>query len=127
MLREPEKYCANCGEPLSNRGRSDRRFCGEGCKNEYYNNIKKKVQDETKPVVHALKQNRRILMELLGDLKTKSLTEKKLLEKGFQFKYHTHHFITHNGDTYTYCFDYGYLKREDEKYMIVKEIRKGDE
>lgn len=70
-----------------------------------------------------LKKNRRILRDVLGEYHTKTTTEKLLLQKGFDFKYHTHHFTTRNADEYVFCFDYGYLAKEHGKIIVVKEIK----
>jgi len=44
----------------------------------------------------------------------------KLIEKGFQFKYHTHIYNTKTEKTYFYCYEYGYLPLENNWYLIVK-------
>jgi len=69
-----------------------------------------------------LKKNRRVLAELLDGIKEDhhTFTQKRLLTKGFQFGYYTHHYTTRKGDTYCYCYDYGYLPLEGEYYLVVK-------
>lgn len=48
----------------------------------------------------------------------------KLIEKGFQFKYHTHNYSAKNGNTYFYCYEYGYLQLENNRLLIVKRNEK---
>ena len=48
------------------------------------------------------------------------ITEDKLLQKGFVFKYHTHTYTTQEGNIYYYCYDYGYLPLENKWYMVVR-------
>jgi len=114
-----KSYCLNCNRLL--RGRSDKRFCDDGCRNVYNNERKKDEHGEIRPIDLALKQNRRILKGLLGPRKTKMTTEKNLLQKGFNFKYHTHDFQSRSGNCYHYCYDFGYLQKEDGAYIIVKD------
>lgn len=120
VISEEKKYCAYCAELL--KGRSDKKFCDDGCRNAFFNDLKKEDHEKMRVVELALKKNRKILKEMLGNRKARNVREIELLEKGFQFKYHTHHFTTRNKDTYTYCFEYGYLEREEYTYTIVKEI-----
>lgn len=116
----PVSYCLQCGKPL--KGRSDKRYCDDVCRNAFFNELKKADHEKMSQVELALKKNRRILKDLLNGKRVKNVTDVELLQKGFQFKYHTHHFTTRSGDTYTYCFDYGYIPRELDTYTIVKEI-----
>jgi hypothetical protein len=72
-------------------------------------------------VNNALGKNRRILESLLPEGEATAKTNRdKLIEKGFQFKYHTHLYNTKKGDTYFYCYEYGYLQLENNWYLIVK-------
>ncbi|HMH33509.1 MAG TPA: hypothetical protein VK543_10785 [Puia sp.] len=118
-------YCRYCEKLL--KGRSDKMYCDNDCRNAYFNEQSKSEHKDIRIIDLALKKNRRILRDLLGTRKTRSLTEKQLLQKGFNFRYHTHTFITRNDDSYCFCYDYGYLEREDRKYMIVKEIVKQED
>jgi hypothetical protein len=114
-----KSYCLYCNKVL--RGRSDKKFCDDNCRNAYNNQLKKDEDKAYRKIDKSLKKNRRILKQILGESKTRSVTEKQLLQKGFEFRHHTHHFLTRNGDEYLFCYDYGWLPRKD-KFMIVKEI-----
>jgi len=72
-------------------------------------------------VVNALKRNRRILAELNTgpEGKTKVLRD-KLVERGFNFIYHTNTHRTKAGNTYVFCFEQGYLELSDNWYMLVR-------
>lgn len=115
-----KSYCLHCDRVL--KGRSDKRFCDDGCRNAYNNERKKDEHEDIGPIDLALKQNRRILKGLLGARKTKITTEKSLLQKGFSFKYHTHDFQPRSGNCYHYCYDFGYQEKEEGVYMIVKDL-----
>ena len=70
---------------------------------------------------NALGKNRRILEELLPDAEeTAKANKEKLLQKGFLFKYVTHLYTNKKGNTYYFCYDYGYLPLENDWYLIVR-------
>jgi hypothetical protein len=64
----------------------------------------------------------RILKSELAESKTKSVTEKQLLLKGFNPKYFTHLFKNTAGDEYHFCYDYGFRQKPGNKFMIVKQL-----
>ena len=74
-----------------------------------------------KEITAALKKNRKI-MELLvpKDTGKIKISQQKLLAKGFNFGYHTHTYTTKVGSNYSFCYEYGYLKIDNENYMLVK-------
>lgn len=53
------RICLTCEKPIR-KGRADRKFCDEGCKNEYHNNQKIHERQEILKVEKALKNSRRI-------------------------------------------------------------------
>jgi predicted nucleic acid-binding Zn ribbon protein len=120
MLKQKEdKPCLVCGKAL--KGRSDKKFCDDYCRAAYNNDLKSAANNYIRNVNNALGKNRRILESLLrnGDTKTRANRE-KLIEKGFQFKFHTHLYTAKNGNTYHYCYEYGYLLLENNWFLIVK-------
>ena len=42
-----------------------------------------------------------------------------LAEEGFNFHYYTNMYSTKTGSTYIFCYDQGYLKLDDDRYMLV--------
>ncbi len=120
MLQEKEnKTCLFCEKPV--KGRSDKKFCDDYCRAAYNNELKSAVNNNIRNVNHALGKNRRILESLLPEGEaTAKASRDKLIEKGFQFKYHTHIYNTKTDKTYFYCYEYGYLPLENNWYLIVK-------
>ena len=115
------KTCLSCGKPL--KGRIDKKFCDDYCRNNYNNQQKSKGSHSSyvRNINNALLKNRKILETLLPDtVKTAKANKEKLLRLGFQFKYITHVFTNKEGNTYFYCYDYGYLPLENDWYLIVK-------
>jgi hypothetical protein len=39
--------------------------------------------------------------------------------QGFNFNHFTHQYKTNKGNTYYFCYDYGYLLLADEKVLLV--------
>ena len=120
MNRQKEiKTCLLCATPL--KGRSDKKFCDDYCRASFNNELKSMSNKFIRNVNNALCKNRRILESLLtGKEPGAKVRLEKLLEKGYQFKYHTHHYHTKNGHTYYYCYDHGYLPLDNNRYLVVK-------
>ncbi|MBS1754954.1 MAG: hypothetical protein R2765_02170 [Ferruginibacter sp.] len=113
------KTCLFCKKPV--KGRSDKKFCDDYCRAAYNNELKSAANNYIRNVNNALGKNRRILESLLPETEsTVKANKDKLIEKGFQFKYHTHQYTAKNGNTYFYCYEYGYLPLDNNWYLIVK-------
>ena len=120
MLKQIEaKSCNFCGKTV--KGRSDKKFCDDYCRAAFNNELKSAANNYIRNVNNALGKNRRILEGiLLPGEQTAKANRDKLIEKGFQFKYHTHLYHTKSGNTYFYCYEFGYLPLENNWYLIVK-------
>jgi hypothetical protein len=122
MLPEKEyrvdRFCDLCGKII--RGRSDKRFCDDYCRNTHNNRLKGVVNNRVRNINHALNKNRRILENLLQESNSAPRTNRERLEQmGFQFKYLTHVQVL-RGKTYHYCYDHGYARLDNDWYQIVK-------
>ncbi|MEX2568609.1 MAG: hypothetical protein WD431_21890, partial [Cyclobacteriaceae bacterium] len=85
------------------------------------NQIKSASTNLIRNINNALKKNRNILASILTEKEdTAKTTREKLLELGFQFKYRTHTYTNKKGNVYGYCYDYGYLKLEQDWILIVR-------
>ena len=115
------KTCLACGKTL--KGRIDKKFCNDYCRNNYNNRQKAKGIHSSlvRNINNALLKNRKILESILpGSEETAKANKEKLQRLGFLFKYMTHSYTTKSGKTYFYCYDYGYLPLENDWYLIVK-------
>ncbi len=116
-----ERLCLDCKAPV--KGRADKKFCDDQCRSNYNNRLQLENRSFLKQVNQILKKNREIL-------KSKSLTGKDrvkralLLAKGFNFDFHTHNYTAKNGNTYTFCYEYGYLDLNDTELLLVKRDKK---
>ena len=116
------RKCKYCDQLIDlSKGRRDRQFCDERCKNAYHNKIAFEEEKEAKRINKILKRNRDILKKIISRKDKNEITRERLLKAGFDFTYHTHHkFTIHNNYQYTFCYDYGYRPVKAEIYKIVK-------
>ncbi len=115
----PFKECRVCGKPL--KGRSDKKFCNDYCRNVYNNQAKAVDNNIIRNINNALKKNRQILASLIDNEQQIARTNReKLSHLGFQFKWHTHAYTNQKGATYFFCYDYGYLQTGRDGYLVVK-------
>ena len=113
------KSCLKCGKTI--RGRIDKKFCDDYCRNVYNNHVKADSNHYVRNINHILRKNRRILESLLPESRQDIKTNKdKLLLLGFCFQYFTNAHTNHKGDTYFFCYDYGLKQLENDRYLIVR-------
>jgi hypothetical protein len=120
MLETKQKTnCLACGAVV--KGRADKKFCNDYCRNEYNNSLKSNTTNLVRNINNALGKNRRILESCIPTgQETAKANKEKLITKGFQFKYLTHTYKNKKGDMYYFCYDMGYLPTGDDWFLIVK-------
>jgi len=116
MSDNQKKYCLECSTEV--KGRSDKRFCNDYCRNLYHNKQNRDTTNYIRRVNNILRKNRRILNHFNPSSKTK-IKETTLMEEGFNFAYHTNIYQTKKGATYYYCYDLGYIKNDDGWLTLV--------
>jgi hypothetical protein len=114
-----DRLCLECEVKL--RGRVDQKFCSDQCRNAYNNALNSDVNSIVRNTNNTLRKNRRILEQLLkGKPEGKTVTTLSNLSKaGFNFDNITSVYTTKSGNVYLFCYEYGYQKLENEKFMIV--------
>jgi len=112
-----EKTCLECGTII--KGRSDKKFCSDLCRNSYYNRMNSDTINLVRNVNNILRKNRRILENSNPHGKTK-VHKDQLLAKGFNFKYFTNIYETKAGTIYYFCYEHGYLPLENDFYALVR-------
>jgi len=111
--------CQACHKPI--RGRSDKKFCNDYCRNTFNNNLKASTNNLVRNINNTLGKNRRILEGIFTkEEEITKTTKEKLLQKGFQFKFFTHTYTNKKGNVYFFCYDLGYLPLEKDWYLLVK-------
>lgn len=107
-----------CGQKIL--GRSDKKFCNDGCRNSYNNKHNKDSSNLMRNINNKLRKNYRILFDqkfIDGKAKT---TRNKLISAGFNFDYFTSLIIYKNGAEYRFLYDIGYKLLEDDWILLVK-------
>lgn len=112
-----KKNCLECEDPL--KGRTDKKFCSDYCRNAYNNKVNKESKNLVRNINNRLKKNYKILSELNVSGKTK-VSRTKLYDKGFDFQLFTSIYQTKTGNNYFYIYDEGYLLLENETYLLIK-------
>ena len=112
-----KKQCPECDDLII--GRTDKKFCSDGCRNSYNNRVNKDQKNLIRNINNRLRKNWRILESLNPYQKTKS-TRDKLIAKGFDFNYFTSIYTTKSGTVYYFVYDQGYLPLENDYYALVK-------
>ncbi|MBA3985655.1 MAG: hypothetical protein H0X63_03550 [Flavobacteriales bacterium] len=112
-----EKNCLECGEKV--RGRTDKKFCSDSCRNTYNNKFNKDSKNLVRNINNALRKNYRVLESMNPEEKTKT-TRDKLLAKGFDFTVFTSIYTTKAGTVYYFVYDHGYLPLENDYFALVK-------
>lgn len=121
MEKDTKKVCLACGATI--KGRADKKFCNDYCRNNYNNEQKAKGSHSSlvRNINNALLKNRKVLESVLPEgEETAKASKDKLLRLGYQFKYLTHIYTTKTGKTYFYCYDYGYLPLDNDWFLVVR-------
>lgn len=115
-----QKSCHYCGK--ATRGRSDKKFCNDMCRNYFNNKNKEPVDERVRSINRILMKNRTLLNNVLSaGLTITKIRAEKLIELGFVFKYYTHAITSKKGTRYFLCYDYGYLCFSDGWCLIFEE------
>lgn len=111
------KTCLECGEKI--KGRSDKKFCSDYCRNAYNNRLNKDSKNLMRNVHNRLRKNYRILEDLNPNGKI-TVNKSQLLKAGFSFTYFTSLYKTTKGTVYYFIYDQGYLPIKHDKFVLVK-------
>jgi len=111
------RKCQECHTEL--HGRKDQKFCSDYCRNSYNNKQNEDVNNQMRRINRILRKNRKILetMNPNGKSTVDALT---LAEHGFNFHYFTNMFKTQKGHHYFFCYEQGYVKLGNDRYMLVQ-------
>lgn len=112
-----ERLCMDCGQVLV--GRADKKFCDDGCRSNYNNQLNMGGTAHIRQTNAILKRNRKIL-ETLNPAGKVKISKEALIKAGFNFEYMTSIYETGKGAQYRFCYEYGYLLLEHEEVLLVK-------
>ena len=113
-----EKLCVSCGDKIF--GRSDKKFCGDGCRNAFHNLANQENATVVRRTNNQLKKNYRILNKVVLKEGKGKTSKVQLVKKGFVFDLFTSIYHTKKGTHYYFVYDLGYLKVSEDLYVVVK-------
>jgi predicted nucleic acid-binding Zn ribbon protein len=116
-IRAVEKKCLDCGDTI--RGRADKKFCSDQCRNNYNNRLNRDSNNYVRNVHGLLRKNRRILSDLIDEGKT-VIHKDALYALGYNFSFFTHIIESKDGDRYNFCFEYGF-REKDKDFVELKQ------
>lgn len=111
-----ERRCLECNDPL--RGRSDKKFCSDQCRNSYHNEMNRDDINFIRNVHNILRKNRRILADLNPDGNAK-VHKDQLIVLGYNFQFHTNTYAIKNGEVCYFCYEQGYKILDDDQYALI--------
>lgn len=114
-----KRNCHCCGQVLY--GRSDKKFCDDGCRNTF-NNQQNSIQNkEMRSINTVLKRNRAILLAKLPEGKKQvKVSKEQLLVMGFNFSYLTHQLVLARGLTAQFCYELGWVILDEKSCLIIR-------
>lgn len=113
------KTCLSCQRHL--HGRSDKKFCNDYCRNSYNNHLNSDENNFVRNINNHLRRNRKILEGLLPAAQNmRRFSRQLLLSKGFAFHYCTHIQTNKKGNTWHFCYEYGYASVKSDKIMLIR-------
>lgn len=111
-----KRKCLYCKEGL--RGRIDKKFCDDYCRNTYNNVLKSDEDKLLKQINHILRKNWKILRQFEQCSMTK-VEVIALIRQGFEFRFHTHGLVLH-GKNYFFCYEIGFTFLDEFTVEITK-------
>ncbi len=116
-----ERLCLECSTLL--QGRADKKFCDDQCRSSHHHRLRASDDSFVHQINQILKKNRSILKATIPFGKAK-VNRDALLIKGFNFNFSTHTYLNKRGDTYFFCYEFGYLLLKDNDLLVVKNEEK---
>ncbi len=111
------RTCLECDAPV--KGRSDKKFCSDFCRNAYNNRLNSGSNPLIRRVNGILRKNRRILEYHLNRYGSKVKRE-QLLEQGFRFNFYTSQRAIESKNACYCCYEYGYQLLANNYVGLVK-------
>ena len=114
------RKCKSCKAKIV--GRTDKLFCSIKCKNNAYQQAKKRTQSITLEVDKILHRNYRILASMMkGEYRKLKIPQLKLAKAKFNFNYITNYQINKQGKVFHYVYDLAWMSFSDNEILIIKQ------
>ena len=115
------RLCKSCGDRI--RGRSDKLYCDDRCRNRFHNREKKRpvLTVLARSIQHQLLKNRMVLHRHLGGANCRVVHRDQLLREGFSFNLFTNRCRNKRGVMVVFCYEFGYRVVSQNRLMIVRQ------
>lgn len=114
---ENKMVCLECGDIL--RGRIDKKFCNETCRNQFHNRLNVEEGRVMREINNGLRRNRKILFELMESGK-RTIQRSSLVSRGFDFELITAVREKRTGNPCFLCYDLGYIPLDENRFQVVR-------
>lgn len=119
-MRSVLRNCLSCGHVL--QGRVDKKFCDDGCRNNFNNEVNAIQNKQLRNINSILKRNRAILFQILPVKKKQvKVAKEQLIGLGFNFKYMTHQHAKLGGLPAYFCYELGWMSLDEDILLIVRQ------
>ncbi len=112
-----KRCCAFCGKEL--KGRSDKRFCDDACRNNYGYKHNKSSNIAINRINKSLLHNRNVLKSIAKCGK-KVVKRQTLVDNDFNFDVMTGVYKTYKDQEYKMLYDYAYKCINDDDVLVLK-------
>lgn len=110
--------CLECNTEF--RGRTDKKFCSDYCRNAYHNRLNRDSNNLVRTVNNRLRRNYRILQGFATDPGAGLVRRAQLANSGFDFTSITRIKAGHPGGPCYCVYDMGYVAQGEDAIKIVK-------
>lgn len=101
------------------RGRTDKKFCSDSCRNAYHNRLNRDCNNLVRTVNNRLRKNYRILRYLALEGRSGPFPRTRLADQGFDFESITRVIPSRQGEPCYGVYDLGYIPVGESHVRIV--------
>lgn len=109
--------CLECKDEF--RGRTDKKFCSDACRNAYHNRLNREANNLVRTVNNRLRRNYRILRYLSSEWPGGPVHRNSLSDQGFDFESITRVKSSPQGEPCYCVYDLGYIPLGEDRIRIV--------
>jgi len=109
--------CLECKADF--RGRTDKKFCSDACRNAYHNRLNRDCNNLVRTVNNRLRKNYRILRHLASEWHCGPVYRASLSDRGFDFESITRVKTSPQGEPCYCVYDLAYVPLGEDRIRIV--------
>ena len=118
-MENQKKACPVCGSVLT--GRSDKKFCDDGCRTTYNNRRWQQESEDIRKTHAILRRNRRILLSYSSSSDSVLLNRDKLMASGFRPDFVTRIAVDPAGGLIRFYYEFGLKKLPGKEVQVFRQ------